>query len=147
MKIDEKKLIEYLENHVGENTTTFWLAKECAITQDDEMDFETDELIRKIAEENGFRLNADYHEYEELGMPWVIDFYIEIGDLDKNISWINSALQPRMKAGLIIQEYGLYNNWERLVGFRLSIPWQIKKMYDGIYDELEEYEKAGILID
>ena len=147
MKIDEKKLIEYLGNHIGENTTTFWIAKECSLTQDDEMDFEEDELIRRIAEENDYRLNADYHAYEELGMPWVIDFYIEIADLEKNMQWINKALQPKMKAELIIQEYGLYNNWERLVGFRLSIPWQIKKMYDEICNELDEYEKAGILID
>ena len=147
MKIDEKKLVEYLGNHIGENTTTFWIAKECSVTEDDEMDFEEDELIRRIAEENGYRLNADYHKYEELGMPWVIDFYIEIADLEKNMQWINKALQPKMKAELIIQEYGLYNNWERLVGFRLSIPWQIKKMYDEIFNELDENEKDGILID
>ncbi|MBO4919757.1 MAG: hypothetical protein J5365_06330 [Erysipelotrichaceae bacterium] len=147
MKIDEKKLVEYLETHIGENTTTFRLAKECSLTQDDEMDFKEDELIRRIAEENGYKLNADYHAYEELGMPWVIDFYIEIADVEKNMEWINSGLQSRMKAELIEQEYGIYNNWERLVGFRLSIPWQIKKMYDEICNELEENEKAGILND
>ena len=146
MRIDEKKLIEYLKSHVGDNTTTFNLAKECSIS-DDDIDFETDELIRKIAEDNGFRLNADYHEYEELGMPWVIDFFIEYADLEKNIGWINTAYQLKMKAQLIIQEYGLYDNWERLLGFRLSIPWQIKKMYDEISDELEEYENNGIDVD
>ena len=147
MRIDEKKLIEYLKSHVGDNTTTFNLAKECSISDDDDIDFETDELIRNIAEDNGFRLNADYHEYEELGMPWVIDFFIEYADLEKNIEWINTAHQLKMKAALIVREYGLYDNWERLVGFRLSIPWQIKKMYDEISDELEEYENNNIDVD
>ena len=147
MKINEKKLIEYLETHVGENTTTYWLAKKCSISEDDEMDFEIDNLIRKIAEDNGFRLNADHHEYDLLGMPWVIDFFIEIADLEKNIKWIDRAFQLKMKAVLITQEYGIYDNWERLIGFRLSIPWQIKKMYDEISEEIEEYEKNGITID
>ncbi len=147
MKIDEKKLIEYLKNHVGDNTTTFKLAKECSISDDDDIDFETDELIRKIAEDNGFRLNNDHHADEVLGMPWVIDFFIEYADSEKNIEWINTAYQPKMKAQLIVQEYGLYDNWERLVGFRLSIPWQIKKMYDEISDELEEYDNNNIDVD
>ena len=147
MKIDEKKLIEYLKNHVGENTTTSKLADECSISDDKDFGFETDTLIRKIARDNGFRLNADYHAYDVIGMPWVIDFFIEYGDLEKNIEWINTGVQPRMKAVLIEQEYGLYDNWERLVGFRLSIPWKIKKMYDEISDELEEYENNNVDVD
>ena len=141
MKLDEKKLLEYLKDHIGENTTTFKLAEECSLSDDENMDFEIDELIRKTAEDNGFRLNADYHAYEELGMPWVIDFFIEYGDLEKNIEWISTADQPRKKAELIVQEYGLYNNWNRFVGFRSSIPWQIKK----IFDEIDESDKEWIM--
>ena len=80
MKIDEKKLVEYLESHIGENTTTYRVAKECSVSEDDEMDFETDMLIRRVAEENGFRLNDDHCKDQFRGMPWVFDFFIEVSD-------------------------------------------------------------------
>ena len=148
MKIDENKLVKYLETHIGENTTTYWLAKECSVSEDEEMDFETDLLIRRIAEENGFRLNDDHHAYEELGMPWVIDFFIEVADVEKDIARINSATQLKMKWVLILDEYGIYNEYKDCwVGFRMSIPWQIKKIYDEVNQEIEEYEKEGIIID
>ncbi|MBR4461058.1 MAG: hypothetical protein IKS51_00525 [Erysipelotrichaceae bacterium] len=148
MKIDENKLVKYLETHIGENTTTYWLAKECSVSEDEEMDFETDLLIRRIAEENGFRLNDDHHAYEELGMPWVIDFFIEVADVEKDIARINKASQLKMKRLLILEEYGIYDEYkDRWVAFRFSIPWQIKKIYDEVNKEIEEYENEGILID
>ena len=77
MKLDEKKIIDYLKNHVGENTTTYMLAKDSGALEGEFDGMETDLAIRKIAEENGFRLNSSHHNNELLGMPYSIDFYIE----------------------------------------------------------------------
>ena len=148
MKINEKKLIEYLERNVGENTTTCLIAKECSVSDDDEMDFETDLLIRRIAEENSYRLNADHHAYEDLGLPWAIDFYIEIADVEKDIEWIERPAQMKMRTVLIESEYGIRDDEKgMLVGFRKSIPWQVKKIYDEYSAVIDGYEKNGIIID
>lgn len=152
MKISEKKLAEYLENHIGENCRTVDLAKECGIYEegkDFEIGLKEDSEIRRIAKENGFRLNDDHHADEFLGMPWSIDFYIEIADVKKDIRRINSAFQLKMKRQLIVEEYGIYKPYDDdyLIGFRLSIPWQIKKIYDEISEQIDEMEKDGRIID
>ena len=77
MKLDEKKIVDYLKDHVGENTTTYRLAKDSGALEGEFGGMETDSAIRKIAEENGFRLNSSHHNNELLGMPYSIDFYIE----------------------------------------------------------------------
>ena len=89
MKLDEKKIVEYLKSHIGENTTTRRLAYDSkAIEEMNEDQFqeemwEIDETIRRIAEENGFRLNEDHCKDQLMGMPWVFDFFIEIDDENK----------------------------------------------------------------
>ena len=88
MKIDENRLIEYLENHIGENTRTVDLAEICIIYNkgaDFHIDLKTDGEIRRIAAKYGYSFNSIHHDNEEIGMPWVIDFYIEIA-LSKEIS-------------------------------------------------------------
>ena len=148
MKIDEKKLVEYLEGHIGENTNTYRLAKECSVLDDDEMGFETDMLIRRIAKENGFRLNSDHHANEVLGMPWVIDFFIEVADVEKDLARIGNALQPEMKIALILEEYGIYDEYKDCwVAFRFSIPWEIKKIYDEASNEIDEFEEDDCISD
>jgi len=77
MKLDEKKIIDYLKNHVGENTTTYMIAKDSGALEGEFDGMETDASIRKIAENNGFRLYSDHHYNELLGMPYSIDFYIK----------------------------------------------------------------------
>ena len=75
MKIDEKRLIEYLEDHLGENTKTIELIKKCGddIEKDDlHMDLKTDSEIRRIAAKNEYRFNSAHHENDEIGMPWAI---------------------------------------------------------------------------
>lgn len=53
-----------------------------------------------------------------------------------------------MKKVLIVSEYGIYDdNNEDLTGFRLSIPWQIKKLYDELNDEISLLESFGMMID
>ena len=75
MKLDEKKIVEYLKSHIGENTTTRRLAYDSkAIEEMNEDQFqeemwEIDETIRRIAEENGFRLNDDHCKDQFMGMP------------------------------------------------------------------------------
>ena len=109
-----------------------------------EIDFE----VRKIAEDNGFSFNSHHHDNEFLGMPWVYDFYIEIGDVEKDIAWINRAFQYKMKLVLIEQEYGIYDaEKDLMIGFRTSMPWQIKKIYDEISDTIDELEADGRIID
>ena len=154
MTINEKKIVEYLENHIGENTTTYRLAVEsgaCEGMSDEQIDeemMEIDNKIRNIAEKNDFRLNDDHHAFEELGMPWVIDFYIEIADVEKDIKWVTRSFQPKMRTVLVMEEYGIYDEWkDRFIGFRMSIPWQIKQIYDEACAVIEELEKDGVIID
>ena len=151
MKIDEKKLIEYLERNIGENTRTLDLAKECAVLENGDefrINLDNDSLIRRVAKENGFRFNADHHSNDEIGMPWSIDFYIEVADVEKDIRRIMNAFQLKMRAQLIVNEYGIYDeNKDVLIGFRTSIPWQIKKIYDETNEEIDELESGGRMID
>lgn len=154
MKINERKLLEYLEEHIGEREIIFSLVKRSGAYEDKsdvdirneimEIDFE----VRKIAEDNGFYFNSHHHDNEFLGMPWVNDFYIEIGDVEKDIAWINRAFQYKMKLVLIEQEYGIYDaEKDLMIGFRTSMPWQIKKIYDEIQDTIDELEADGTIID
>jgi len=154
MKINERKLLEYLEEHIGERETIFSLVKRSGAYEDKsdadirseimEIDFE----VRKIAEDNGFSFNSYHHDNEFLGMPWVYDFYIEIGDVEKDIAWINRAFQYKMKLVLIEQEYGIYDaEKDLMIGFRTSMPWQIKKIYDEISDTIDELEADGRIMD
>jgi len=81
-------------------------------------------------------------------MPWVYDFYIEIADVKKDIARINRAFQYKMKLVLIEEEYGIYDEEKDLmIGFRTSIPWQIKKIYDEVSDEIDRLEAGGRIID
>lgn len=154
MLINEKKLLDYLYMHTGENTRIFNLVKNseaCEGMSDEKI---TEELmkinyeVRKIAQDNGFRLNSDHHSNVESGMPWVYDFYIEIADVEKDIARIDSAFQLKIKTALIINEYGIYDEEkDLLIGFRTSIPWQIKKIYDELTDEIESLESDERLID
>lgn len=111
--------------------------------------FEIDSAIRKIAGENGFRLNSDHNDSKVLGMPWVIDFYIEIADPEKDIARIMSTENLTKRIAMIEDEYGLFEPYSEdvLIGFRPSIPWQIKKIYDEARDEIRKFqeEKSEII--
>ena len=154
MMINKERLLEYLETHVGDNTTIFELAKNSKAydgISDDEIKDEIMKInseIRNIAIENGYRFNSHHHDNEESGMPWVHDFFIEIADVKKDIARINRAFQYKMKLVLIEEEYGIYDEEKDLmIGFRTSIPWQIKKIYDEVSDEIDRLEAGGRIID
>ncbi|MBR6232871.1 MAG: hypothetical protein IKQ98_03530, partial [Erysipelotrichaceae bacterium] len=150
MKINERKLLEYLEEHIGERETIFSLVKRSgAYEGKSDVDIrneimEIDQKVREIAEDNGFYFNSHHHDNEFLGMPWVYDFYIEIADVEKDIKRINEAFQLKMKLVLIEEEYGVYDyEKDLMIGFRTSIPWQIKKLYDEISEMINELEADG----
>ncbi|MBQ1482783.1 MAG: hypothetical protein IIZ28_04340 [Erysipelotrichaceae bacterium] len=154
MKINEKKLLDYLERHIGERMRSIDLLMESEVcegkSKKEILDhiMRLDEEVHKIAEDNGYFLNSRHHDNEILGMPWVYDFYIEVRDVDKDIARIDSAFQYKMKLVLIEQEYGIYDEETgMLFGFRTSIPWQIKKIYDEVRDEVEHLEADGTIID
>ena len=154
MMINKERLLEYLETHVGDNTTIFELAKNSKAydgISDDEIKDEIMKInseIRNIALENGYRFNSHHHDNEESGMPWVYYFYIEIADVKKDIARINRAFQYKMKLVLIEEEYGIYDEEKDLmIGFRTSIPWQIKKIYDEVSDEIDRLEAGRRIID
>ena len=154
MKINERKLLEYLEDNIGERETIFSLVKGSGSYEDkSDVDIrnkimEIDYEVRKIAEDNGFSFNSHHHDNAFLGMPWVYDFYIEIADVEKDIKRINEAFQLKMKLVLIEEEYGIYDyEKDLMIGFRTSIPWQIKKLYDEISEMINELEADGTIID
>ncbi|MBQ6478509.1 MAG: hypothetical protein IJI44_03980 [Erysipelotrichaceae bacterium] len=145
MKLNEQKLLDYLRNHIGENTTTERLIKDSGACEE-EIDFELDGKVRRIARENGYRLNDDHCKDEFWGMPWVFDFFIEDADVDRDLARIRHY-QPRIALLLIEKEYGIYDYNGTLIGFRTSIPYRIKQFYDETGEMLKEYERQGILID
>ncbi|MCR4632532.1 MAG: hypothetical protein K5648_00225 [Erysipelotrichaceae bacterium] len=154
MKINEKKVLDYLEMHVGDRMMSFDLVMESGACEGEsekqilEHMMELDRKVRKIAADNGYCFNSHHHDDEILGLPYVYDFYIEISDVDKDIARINGAFQYKMKLVLIEQEYGIYNEETGLMlGFRTSIPWQIKKIYDEIRDKVDRLEADGRDID
>ncbi len=154
MKINEKKVLDYLEMHVGDRMKSVDLLMESGACEGEsekqilEHMMELDYKVRKIAADNGYCFNSHHHDDEILGLPYVYDFYIEIADVDKNIAWINRAFQYKMKLALIDQEYGIYDEKkDRMIGFRTSIPWQIKKIYDEIWNEVDRLEADGRNID
>ena len=154
MNINKEKLLEYLDRHVGDNMKMLELINESGTCEGMSEEEIREDLLRinheihEIAEDNGYRLNSDHHKNDECGMPWVYDFYIEIADVDKDIARIDSAFQLKMKTWLVQKEYGIWDDdKDMFVGFRPSIPWQIKKIYDEVNDEIEELEKDGRIID
>ena len=69
-------------------------------------------------------------------------------DVEKDIARINNAFQLKMKIVLIQCEYGIYDEeGDLLIGFRTTIPWQIKKIYDEVCDEIDRLEADGCIID
>ena len=152
--VNEKRILEYLDRHIGNRITFFELvkdAKACEGMNDDEIQKKIMTIARivyEIAKDNGYRFNGDHHDYDETDRQWRDnDFYIEISDVEKDIARIKSAFQIKMKIVLIIEEYGIYDEEkDRMIGFRTSIPWQIKKLYDELSDELERLETDGTII-
>lgn len=137
MKLNEKKIVEYLQSHIGHNTSTYRLIDASKAyegnLEDKEVNlFELDMELREIAKNNGFRLNADHNRYRIIGLPWNIDFYIE-ESAEKTLSKFMKDKDPIRRANMIEQTYGIYKNGE-LIGFTVSIPWQIKKVYDETWE-------------
>jgi hypothetical protein len=146
MKLNEKKIVDYLRSHVGENTTTYRLAIDSGALEEEWNDFETDERIRKIAEDNKFRLNSDHNYFKELGMPWVIDFYIEEYDRDKVISKIMKEPSLMKRIIMIRNEYGLYDEEEGcLIEFRYDLPDVLKELYERDCDEYDRLTEGGTI--
>lgn len=142
MKINEKKYVEFLEKHIGDNYKMFDLLKESGSceTENDELiiDLKLDRQARVIAEKNGFRFNSHHRDNVCWGMPWVYDFYIELADVEKDIARINAKGEPWKKKGLIEDEYGIRDAQGDLVlGFRTTIPAKIKELYDQICEEID----------
>ncbi len=77
-----------------ENTRTVDLAEICVIYNEGayfHIDLKTDGEIRRIAAKYGYSFNSSHHDNEEIGMPWVIDFYIEAAISKKAFKQIRSA--------------------------------------------------------
>ncbi len=136
MKIDEKKLIEYLKNHIGENTTTWRLAVDSGVCEgmnNDEIDANIAQIqraIHKIAEKNKFRLNNDHHYNEVIGLPWNIDFYIEEYDKEEVVKRIMNEPSMAKRIEMILDEYGIYDKWTgEFIELRYDFPKELKKIY------------------
>ncbi|MBR4462418.1 MAG: hypothetical protein IKS51_07565 [Erysipelotrichaceae bacterium] len=146
MKLNEKKLVDYLKNHAGENTTTYRLAMDSGALEGEWNDFETDEMIRKIAEENRFRLNNDHNYFKELGMPWHIDFFIQEYDKEKVIAEIMSEPRPQRRIAMIQNEYGIYDEEEdRLIELRYDLPDVLRDLYERDCNELDRLSEGGTI--
>ena len=82
MKLDEKKIIEYLEKNQRKKITTWQLLQETGACDTGLDKLSTEDLfiidkeIFEIGKKNGFLLSKRHHYFESLGMSWNIDFEI-----------------------------------------------------------------------
>ena len=89
MALDENKIVNYLNDHVGELITSYELVKitEAFEGKMDEIEksdfglFEMNDKVAEIAKRNGFTLSTAHHKKDPGGLawalPWNIDFKIK----------------------------------------------------------------------
>lgn len=78
MMISEEKVIKFLNEHVGEETSTWTIAHACIADLGKDADMmEIDYEIRTIARKNGFRLDSSKYRDMEIGFPYVVGFIIK----------------------------------------------------------------------
>lgn len=89
MVLDENKIVEYLNDHVGEFITSYELVKVTKASDGklDEIEksdfglFEMNDKVTEIAKRNGFTLSMAHHKKDSgglaWGLPWNIDFKIK----------------------------------------------------------------------
>lgn len=148
MKINEKKLADYLKTHVGENTTTWRLVRDSEALEEGMDDLEIDEEVRRIAAENKFRLNADHNYFKILGLPYNIDFYIEEYDEEAVIKRIRNTESLTEQLYLIRQEYGIEDDLTgEFITFRYDLPDELRKIYEEGKAYVDKCKKNGYLID
>lgn len=151
MELNEEKIIEFLENHVGENATSYRLVKAIDAYEGDDLDkedlFELENQLHRIAERNGFELNKDHNKDKIIGLPWNIDFVIRKRDEEKIADEILSEELMMLRLYKIEQEYGIFNEDEVLIGFKKNMPWKVKKVYDTDTKYVEDSREKGILLD
>ena len=151
MELNEEKIIEFLENHVGEYAASYRLVKAIDAYEGDDLDkenlFELENQLRKIAERNGFELNKDHNKDKVIGLPWNIDFVIRKRDEGRIANEILSEELMMLRLYKIEQEYGIYDEDNELIGFRKNMPWKVKKVYDTDTKYVEDSKKKGILLD
>ena len=86
MKLNEKRIVDYLEEHKDEYITSYQLVDVTKACDEDLIKLGTQELFEldkqafEIGKENGFFLSKRHHFNELLGMPWNIDFKIISND-------------------------------------------------------------------
>ncbi len=89
MKLNEKRIIEYLRNHVDEEISSYLLVQEAGASEKDLRELERNELfdmndqVHRIARDNGFRLDMRKHADRLEGLPFVLDFKIRKTDESK----------------------------------------------------------------
>ncbi len=142
----KNNVLNYLNKHVGERMLMDDLIERsgacCGLSKEliDEKIFDIDSQIREFAEENGYRLNSHHHDNHIWGMPWVYDFYIEIADVRKDVERLLATPDLKKRIMMVEEEYGIYDEEGLLIGFRLSIPGEVKMIYDDACDIIEKME-------
>ena len=78
--LDERKIVEYLKDHIGEKITSYQLVKATDSYLSDDLEdadlFDLHRQIRIIAEENDFYLDMSEHDNKCEGLPYNLDFVI-----------------------------------------------------------------------
>ena len=96
MKLDEEIIISYLEKNTWKKTTSYRLVQETGACDVDLKDLDIEELFKldhevfEIGKKNNYLLSKRHHYFEELGMPWNIDFEIIPNDnnfFEDDIQW------------------------------------------------------------
>ena len=154
MKLNKNRILEYLKNHVGENTTTYLVIKESGAFEEDwnKLDiidqFRLDKKVRDIAENSSFILDDVHHWGMPIGMSWNIDFYIEEYDRNKVISEIMNEQLITKRILMVQNEFGIYDDKTgEMIGLKEETPEEIRKIYSEDYDWLDKKQEEGFDVD
>ena len=120
MKLDEEKIVEYLRNNMRGYITSYQLVDKTGACDTDlkklsmEELFKLDEEVFEIGKRNNYLLSKRHHYFEELGMPWNIDFEIIYNDCDYFEdtfgygSYVRCRGEAMIASDLLKQDEGIY---------------------------------------
>ena len=123
MKLNEKAIVDYLERNAGKFMSSWQLVSITNASNKSMEDlttvelFEMDEEVFNIGRRNGFYLSKRHHWFEELGMPWHIDFEI--------IRNVNNYFEDRLAYGSYVRYQGKIMIVFDETDYELAGPWNV----------------------
>lgn len=114
MKLNEERIIRYLNEHVGETITSLQLVRNAnayEVNNASEAEkFEIEDAVTLIAKENGFVLDKSNHDNKIVGFPFNLDFVIKRMELKEDLIYRESVFGTYMPEGEVLSVYDRSQN-------------------------------------